>query len=368
MTYEAESRALDDKILALIRDWHETGAALADDRFNALALRLAAYQLRYNAPYARYCAGLGVTAAALPSSWQAIPPVPAGAFKESTLTTFDPSRAALTFETSGTTGYGLSGRHFMETRALYDAALLAAFDRFMLGDGARLRYFNLVPDPIERPQSSLGYMMQRVSAQRGDAQTGWYLEGDALDFDQLCADLQSAVADRQPICLAATAFAVVHLLDALDQRRLRIPLPRGSRVMETGGFKGRTRNVDRDELYRRLCESFELQPEAIVAEYGMTELTSQYYDDPSRSGVRRKVGPPWLRARVAGPDGATVPDGGVGALVHVDLANRSSCIAIQTEDLGRRDGQGFIFLGRAADAQRRGCSLDAEELFLRARR
>lgn len=368
MTYEAESRSLDDEILAFIREWHETGAPLGDERFNDLALRLCAYQLRYNAPYARYCARFGVTASALPGSWEAIPPLPAGAFKESALTTFDPSRAALNFETSGTTAHGVSGRHFMETPALYDAALLAAFDRFMLSDGARLRYFNLVPNPAERPQSSLGYMMQQVSTLRGDGRTGWYLYGDELRFELLRDDLHAAVNDAQPICLAATAFALVHLLDRLAERRLRIPLPRGSRVMETGGFKGRTRVVEREELYRRLCESFALEPAAIVAEYGMTELTSQYYDSRPGSQVPHKVGPPWLRARVVGPDRASLPEGAAGALVHVDLANRSSCIAIQTEDLGSCENEGFVLLGRAADAERRGCSLDAEELFLRAKR
>ncbi|HEY6326912.1 MAG TPA: hypothetical protein VIW73_10425, partial [Candidatus Cybelea sp.] len=93
--------------------------------------------------------------------------------------------------------------------------------------------------------------------------------------------------------------------------------------------------------------------------YGMTELTSQYYDG---AATRQKIGPPWLRARVVGPDRKTLPAGGVGALLHVDLANRSSCVAVQTEDLGvQRDG-GFVLLGREQDALPRGCSLDAEQL------
>jgi hypothetical protein len=375
--YARASRALDAEILRAIDAWHRTGRPLSEGEFDDLALRLCAYQLRYNHPYARYCASLGMNAA--PGSWQAIPAVPADAFKESTLATFDPAGAELAFETSGTTS-GTGGRHSMETRALYDAALLAGFDRFMLPDGATLRFFNLVPNPSERPQSSLGYMMGRVSASRGDGQTGWYLRGEALLFEAFCADVRAAIDDAAPVCIAATAFALVHVLDEMAQRDLTFALPSGSRVMETGGFKGRARIVERSELYATLGERFGLEQRRIVAEYGMTELTSQYYDDvlirdrngtndaggPNAIGApidaRRKLAPPTLRTRVVGPDGSTLPNGTVGALLHVDLANRSSCIAILTEDLGVAFDDGLVLIGREAGASLRGCSLDAETL------
>jgi Acyl-protein synthetase, LuxE len=247
----------------------------------------------------------------------------------------------------------------METPALYDAALLAGFDRFVLGDGARLRYLNLVPNPAERGRSSLGYMMARVSEGRGDGRTGWYLRGDELLVGAFEGDLREAIAERQPVCIAATAFALVNLLDALKERT-HFTLPEGSRVMETGGFKGRTREVNRDELYGSICERFALPPEAIIAEYGMTELTSQYYD--AAPPARHKSAPPWLRARVVGPDRKTLPLGEVGSLLHIDLANRSSCIAVQTDDLGVRTSDGLTLLGRGIAAPQRGCSLDAEEL------
>jgi hypothetical protein len=151
----------------------------------------------------------------------------------------------------------------------------------------------------------------------------------------------------------------------MEAHKLSVALPRGSRAMETGGFKGRARIVSREELYVRLCDRFGIGPEAIVAEYGMTELGSQYYDrvpDDGPLSDRRKVSPPWLRARVVGPDRATLPYGEIGSILHVDLANRSSCIAIQTEDLGVQYDDGLVLLGRAADAELRGCSLDSEDL------
>ncbi len=371
MTYADETYELDAEIFTLIEHWHDRGEDIAEDAFEDLALRIFAHQLRYNEPYARYCASLGVSLQRLPTSWHDIPPIPSAAFKEAALATFDPAAAALTFETSGTT-QGSSGRHYMETARLYNAASVAGFDHFMLPDHVRLRYLNLVPNPQDQPHSSLGYMMARVSERRGDRATGWFLRGDTLDIEALIGELESAVDHDRPVCIASTAFALVHLLDALHERHRYFALPNGSRIMETGGFKGRSRVVARDDLYARVAERFGTTNCAIVAEYGMTELTSQYYDDVLVRGhdhehaiVRHKVAPPWLRPRVVGPDGATLPRGTVGALVHVDLANRSSCVAIQTEDLGVEFEEGLVLIGRESGAALRGCSLAAEDLLVR---
>jgi len=375
LSYRQESATFDDEILALIERWSDTGEPIADAEFDDLALRLFDYQFRYNEPYARYCAARG-SGASTPRTWHEITPVPTTAFKDAVIATFDVNRAALTFETSGTTR-GRSGRHYFESGDLYDAALLAGFDRFMLPDAARLQYFNLVPDPRRRPQSSLGYMMARVARQRGIGVTGWYVDGDALVFDAFVRDLQVACAEGSPVCIATTAFALAYVLERLEERRLTFALPARSRMMETGGCKGRARSVDRTDLYRSAAGAFGMPLRAIVAEYGMTELTSQYYDDTlvrahaGEIAARRKFGPPWLRTRVVGPDGATLPDGTVGALVHVDLANRASCIAIATEDLGARfsgpDGDELLLIGRERGAELRGCSLDAETLRAHAR-
>lgn len=353
--YRAETDALDAEILSVI-------AKRSVSDFNSLALRIFAHQLQYNKPYAQYCASLGVTPESLPASWEAIPPVPTGAYKEAALSTFDPANAALAFETSGTT-IGVGGKHYMESAALYDAALLAGFRDAMLADAPPpLRYLLLVPNPAQCPQSSLGYMMHEVADAYGDGEQQWYLDGDLLHADRFVADVRAAYADGAAVCIAGTAFAFVQLLDALNERGIRsLPLCEGSRLMETGGFKGRTRVVQRSELYAALSSLFEIGEERIVAEYGMTELTSQYYD-ATFTGARIKRSGPWLRPRVVGPDGRTLPQGIVGALVHVDLANRSSCVAIQTEDLGIAADDGIVLIGREQGAELRGCSLDAETL------
>ncbi len=361
--YGEESGALDTDLLHVIHAWQRHGAELDDRAFDHLALRIFAYQYRYNKPYAQYCDSLGVSAHAMPDGWEAIPPVPAAAFKDADIATFDPARAALTFETSGTT-QGRGGKHYMETPALYDAALLAGYDRFVLPDQLRLRYFNVVPNPALRPQSSLGYMMANIGAHRGDGEAGWYLQGDSILTHAFVEHLHAAVEQRVSVCIAGTAFGLLALLDAFAAEDIRFSLPAGSRIMETGGFKGRTRSVSRDDLYKHLAMRFGIDASSIVAEYGMTELTSQYYDSiPSRIQARRvKTGPPWLRTRIVDPGGKTLPDGIVGALVHYDLANRSSAIAVATEDLGCAVDGGFVLLGREEGAELRGCSLDAEDL------
>jgi len=370
--------ALDARVLAAIGAY-----ALDDAAFLVLARDLFVHQLEHNAPYGAFARAAGFDAAHLPARVEDIPAVPAAAFKEARLATFPPDETAAWFETSGTTG-ARGGRHELPTTRLYDAALLASFDRMLLADGARLRYLNLVPDPRERPHSSLGHMMGVVARERGDGDGGWYLHGDALDAGAFVRDAARATAAGRAVCVATTAFALVALLDALAERGITLALPAGSRIMETGGFKGRTRVVDRTTLYAQASSRLGVPCDAIVAEYGMTELSSQYYDSfasRARAQTRVKVPPPWLRPIVVGGDGRPLPRGVVGAIRHVDLANRGSVIAIDTEDLGAlvddpstgsaaadtASGQaGLVLIGRDEGAELRGCSLDAETL--RARR
>ncbi|HTD37637.1 MAG TPA: hypothetical protein VK669_08975 [Candidatus Limnocylindrales bacterium] len=346
-----------------------------------------AYQVAHNAPYAAFARAAGFGETRLPVRVDEIPAVPAAAFKEARLATFPPSETAVWFETSGTLRraqrrLGRGGRHELPTTRLYEAALLASFDRMMLAgvlrqaqDDMGLRYLNLVPDPRENAHSSLGFMMDVVARERGDGAGGWYLHGDRLEVERFVRDARRACDEGVAVCVATTAFALVALLDALRERRLNLALPAGSRIMETGGFKGRTRIVARAELYAAASARLGVPVEAIVAEYGMTELSSQYYDSfGSRARVepRVKIAPPWLRPIVVDGEGRPLPDGVVGAIRHVDLANRGSVIAIETEDLGALVGPstgapetGLVLLGREHGAELRGCSLDAETLLAR---
>ncbi|MGD1067760.1 MAG: hypothetical protein ABR975_13170, partial [Vulcanimicrobiaceae bacterium] len=190
-----DAAALDARILAAIGAY-----ALDDAAFLALARDLFAFQVRHDAPYAAYARSLRYDAERLPERVEDIPAVPSAAFKEARLAAFPPERTVLWFETSGTT-QGRGGRHEFDTPRLYDAALLASFDRMVIGDGRRLRYLQLVPDPRERPHSSLGYMMDVVARERGDGATGWYLHDDVLDVERFVHDARAAVAERIPVCV-----------------------------------------------------------------------------------------------------------------------------------------------------------------------
>jgi hypothetical protein len=359
-----EAAALDATFLGFVRDWAAGGGGLDEATFDAHARALFAHQAAHNSAYARFAAARGFAPDRPPASWREIPAVPASAFKDATLATFEPARAELEFHTSGTTAER-AGRHYVERAALYDVALLAGFDRFMLPDRPRLRFLNLIEGPRTKPHSSLGYMLAHVAVLRGDGAAAYFVTGETLDAEAFRRAFEAARAAGRALCVAGTAFAFAALLETLERAPLAGPAPVGSRVMETGGFKGRAKSVGSAELYAGLERALGIPQRAIVAEYGMTELLSQFYDAPESrdAAVRIKVAPPWLRTLVVDPAGVEVTPGASGFLRHVDLANRSSVVAIDTEDRGyAARGGGIVLLGRELDAPARGCSLDAEEL------
>jgi hypothetical protein len=163
------------------------------------------------------------------------------------------------------------------------------------------------------------------------------------------------------VTLLGTAFSFVHLLDFLGERNLPFRLPLGSRVMETGGYKNRSRAMPKSELHALITKQLGIPQSHIVCEYGMSELSSQAYDrkvGSQKSEVRRFQFPPWSRVQVISPEtNREVGDGETGLIRVFDLANVFSVMAIQTEDLGVRHGDGFELLGRAQFAEPRGCSL-----------
>jgi hypothetical protein len=174
-----------------------------------------------------------------------------------------------------------------------------------------------------------------------------------IDFDAALAALQAA---DKPQMILGTAFSLVHLLDFLAERDLRLQLADGSRVMETGGYKNRSRAMPRAELHSLITEFLGISRERIICEYGMSELSSQAYD--SRGRGRHFQFPPWARVQIISPEtGREVGDGETGLIRIFDLANVFSVTAIQTEDLAVRRGNGFDLIGRAVLAEPRGCSL-----------
>ena len=346
-----------------------------DAHFNALALRVFAHQVEHNAPYGAYCRRRGRTPETV-EHWTEIPAVPTGAFKEVRLVAGDAAAAQRVFRTSGTTGGAeRRGEHHILSLETYEASLLPTFAAYVLPDGSRPRMVAFMPAADALPDSSLAYMIDVVMRELGAMDSTHVVDPvRGIDFDHVHALFTEAVETDEPVCLLGTSFSFVHLLDGLDERERTYALPPGSRLMDTGGYKGRSREVPADELRSRYESVLGLEPAYCVNEYGMTELCSQYYDAALLDAVhtadrpRRKSGPPWLRARVVHPETLEpVEPGTVGILQHTDLANLDSVMAVQTEDLAREVEDGFVVLGRVGGATPRGCSIALDEL-LRATR
>jgi hypothetical protein len=362
--------ALDARVLAWMHEPASPEHWPANDaRFDALALELFAFQFERCAPFRRFCEGRGRTPHSV-GSWREIPPVPTGAFKEMALRSFPEERRIHVFRTSGTSTE-LRGQLELDTLALYEASLVPTFRVHVLPDlafGGRVQLRVLTPSAGELPDSSLSHMFATLLPLLGTAESGFDVRSGRVDYDALLARLRGSTERGEAVALCGTAFAFVHLLDELAHRSDRVSLPPGSRVMETGGFKGRSRVMARGELYAAIAESLAIPPARIVNQYGMTELGSQFYDTVLRQpgAPRRKLGPPWARVRLVDPTtGEDAAEGEVGMIVIVDLANTGSVLALETADLGRRIGDGFEVLGRAAGAEARGCSIAADEMLAR---
>ena len=338
------------------------------DDFDSVALDVFAHQFARNEPYRRFCRSRGRTPESV-RAWEDIPAVPTAAFKEAVLST---APAVRIFATSGTSrGAERRGRHHLPDLSLYEAAWEEPFRRHLLPDRERMRILSLIPSEAALPDSSLSYMVERALERFGAPGSGRFFEPPGADLDGFRATMGDAVDAGEPVLLLGTAFALAHVLDDLIRRGERYLLPAGSRIMDTGGFKGRGREVSRDELMRMVEAHLGVPSTHVVGEYGMTELCSQFYEPTlarfvagsPRSGERFYEAPPWVRTRVLDPATLeTAAPGRAGLLAHVDLANAWTVSAVVTEDVGEWVDGGFRLLGRARDAELRGCSLATEEL------
>ncbi len=365
---------LDEAILAYIEAEGDAG----EERFETLALELFAHQYEHNAAYRRYCRSRRAEPGRL-GSWTEIPAVPLRAFKELTLACEPPESAAAVFMTSGSTDPARRGRNHHPHLRLYDASLRVNFKANFLPDRDSMRMLVLNPRPEEQPHSSLAYFLGRLVDFFGTSDSEFLIDDRGIDLDRLTRALGEVQRSGEPLALLGTSFAYVHLLDALDALDLSFELPEGSRLLDTGGFKGRSREVSADALQRQFERRLGISPDLAINYYGMTEISTQYYDDTLRrraagasTAARHKLVPHWARISLIDP--ATrrpVATGERGLIVHHDLANRGSCLAVMAEDVGFEvpagtagpdDPGGFVLLGRAEGTEARGCSITLDEL------
>lgn len=364
-------------------------SALDERAFGRLALALFRLQVQSNDCYRRFVEYLAKSKQKTPAfptnqkeDWRQIPCVPTSAFKEFEITSLPKSQRSFVFQSSGTSRQNPS-RHFHSqgSLALYERSLDRwFFHHFPPGNPEAERLFILTPPPVETPHSSLVHMLETARNQQGFPKSVFYGrlvagEGWGLDAERLLKDLRQARLQNSPAALLGTAFNFVQLLDALGASRQTLSLPLGSRLLETGGYKGRTRELDKTALYRQLEAGLGIPCGRMISEYGMSELSSQAYDGrldaeescrcagnlPPLNPARLFRFPPWARCQIIAPEtGQEAAKGETGLIRVFDLANVWSVMAVQTEDLGRRLSGGVELLGRAANAEARGCSLMPE--------
>jgi hypothetical protein len=449
------------RLLPLLRD---TARQAQENEFNALALELFALQLKHNPAYRKICAGRKLMPGAV-EHWTEIPVVPTAVFKELELSSIPPAERTAVFHSSSTTEQKPSRHyHCPESLAVYEASLWSWFETQCLrsadslsacsqtattrGQAVRAPFIILTPPPEQAPNSSLVHMFETVRHELGapesafvgqiSADGGWTLNFNAV-IDALSSNSVRSRSSRDneaqiksetnevrasspafvqlrpgrrrllqsqpvagPVVMLGTAFSFVHLLDDLVEKNLTFQLSLGSRVMETGGYKGRSRTMPKAELHALITDRLGISSENIICEYGMSELSSQAYAlgapacraaaSERRLTSRRRVPslptqqhageislrqatarqapalpgcvesyfrfPPWARVQIISPEtGGEVAEGETGLIRVFDLANVFSVLAVQTEDLGLRRGDGFELIGRAALAEARGCSL-----------
>ncbi len=336
-----------------------------DDQFNELALDLFAYQFENNSPFRQFAMQRARTPLTT-RSWRDIPAVPINVFKDLTLSCCAPEDAERTFMTSGTTMGGVRGKSHHPTLAVYDASMTKNFKHRFMQDHETIRMGILFPPEDIMPNSSLAHYLALATGHFGTPDSRYLMREDGIDFAAVFAELERAEATGEPYALLGASFSFVHLMDEMQGLGKSFALPVGSRLFDTGGFKGQSREPGPDEFYDQLAVRFGVARGDCINMYGMTELSTQFYDWGNETCPSVKSGPHWIRSRVINPlTGQDVPRGETGVLAHCDLAHFNIVSTILTEDAGIEVDGGFLLLGRADGAEAQGCSMAVEE-FLKA--
>lgn len=336
-----------------------------EQKFNELALRVFSYQFEYNDVFHMFCRQRGKTPRTV-TSWRDIPALPLQAFKQFELSCTNPAEAAAVFMTSGTTNPTLRGKNVHPSLRLYDESMKTAFKWNVISPSNQQQQQNFIvlfPTETILPHSSLAHYLQLAATHFGGQNSQYVVNEHGLEMEKLLQLLNYAEEHNEPLLLLGATFSFVHAIDWLRQQGRSYKLPEGSMLMDTGGTKGRSREIEQEKLYKECEELLGIPRSNCINMYGMTELSTQFYDNGivKRPGI--KVGPPWIRTRAVNPlTGEDMPLGEPGILVHYDLANINSVMTILTEDMGymTADG-GFVLLGRAEGSAAKGCSMVMEE-------
>lgn len=343
-----------------------------DKRFNELALRLFEYQYNMNPPYQKYCDKRGMTPGDI-SSWEKIPAVPTDAFKEVDLCTFPSDDTVKIIESSGTKDQTRRSKVHMNDMGvrLVDLSYKSSIEGFFYPSGERDLHALVMGPPLHLlPSNSSGaYGMKKVIEGYCAGEPEYFVGREGLDFERLAASCREAEERGQPVMIVGITFAFAHFFEFCKAKGLSFNLPQGSRIIHGGGFKGKSKELGKDEFAALTQEMTGIPPEYNLNNYALTEVQAVFADNVLRNHVkgieekRYKVNPAWTRTIAVNPETLEpLPKGKQGLLRHYCLANINTVVAVQTDDVGYEMERGFEIIGRAEGAESRGCSIAVDEL------
>lgn len=302
------------------------------------------FQYEANPVYNKFCRHLKTDVQQV-KSLQQIPFLPIQFFKTHDVVS-NQGPVQVTFTSSGTTG-AVTSKHLVTNTALYEDSYRKGFAQFY-GNIQDYVVLALLPSYLDRQGSSLIYMVKDLIAMSGNKNSGFYLH----NYKELQTKLIDLDNSGQNVLLIGVTYA---LLDLMELHRFQL---KNTIIMETGGMKGKRKEMIREELHAQLCAGFDVA--AIHSEYGMTELLSQAYS--LGNGIFEC--PSWMQILIRETEDALtyVSNGKTGGINVIDLANSNSCAFIATQDLGKKNANGtFEVLGRFDNSDIRGCNLMVSE-------
>lgn len=371
-------KKISDFMFAFFHWATHAGNASLEPKMHALAVDLLEYQ-RLNHPlYQKYCTLHGISSRR--PSFLDYPPLPVESFKRADICPFPDDLTAAEFRSSGTTE-NIRSIHKFRDMSLLDSTLIYAFTMFIARKlPPKMRLFSLMPSHNDNPHSSLGYMISKFIDIFGDDHSdAFFSPQNGLQCDRLIDALKTAEKERVPVHLMGPAFAYVELLDHLGAQS--ISCAPGSCLLETGGYKGKSREIPKPELRNMLSAHLGIDRHCIYGEYGMCELSSQGYEccalnSSTPLDESLYIFPGWLKCIVLDPDTmAPLLPGHEGQIAFFDLCNLDSAAYILTGDIGAlvplpanvtnatmtHPKFALKLKGRAPNAVPKGCSIAWDE-------
>mgnify|MGYP006109966213 CR=1 FL=1 len=308
------------------------------DDFESMAVKIFKYQFDNNKIYRSFCDLINKNPSDITNSNQ-IPFLPIKFFKSHTVLSSNQS-IEKKFISSGTTNTNLS-THYITDLKLYESSFENSF-KYFFGDIKEFTILALLPSYLENKNSSLIYMADKLIKKTNRKNSGFYLD-NYIELKDKLIELK-----KEKVILIGVTFALLNLIE-----KFNFKLPNLT-IVETGGMKGRRKEMIRNELHTKLINGF--GTDLICSEYGMTELLSQAYS--TNNGIFQC--PPWMKIHIREPQDALSfkKNGITGGVNVIDLANINSCSFIATEDLGKKNNENnFEILGRFDNSDIRGCNL-----------